>query len=328
MTTMLRKIVFASFIALISNFTSAKYKVGEDITTYLNNQLRTKSNVKIPAGNYKINADKSIILRDNVNLTLDPKTTLTLIPSRNGNYQAFKIHNVKNVKISGGTLIGDKYNHLGEMGEWGMGIEIKDSQNISISNMSINKMWGDAIYIGSNGKHTNYNIKLSNLKMDDNRRQGLSLISVKKLRASNLVVTNTNGTSPGSGIDIEPNNAKSLLEDIEFRDIKTMNNRGAGFQITLKEFKNSNNLVDIKVINHQDIGSNFGSLIDGIDHTHSGKISFNTTNYTKNRILNNCFSDWENPQFNIEFTQTHYDKSNGTSKWCQNVKANKNIVIK
>ena len=60
-----------------------------------------------------------------------------------------------------------------------MGVEIRDSQNISISNMSIDKMWGDAIYVGTAGKNSTYNIKLNNIRMNENRRQGISIISVK-----------------------------------------------------------------------------------------------------------------------------------------------------
>lgn len=293
---MLRKIFLVSCVTLISNLAGAEYKVGADITTYLNDQLRLKLNVTVPAGNYKINADKSIVLRDNVNLTLSPKTTLTVIPSKNGNYQAFKIHNVKNVKISGGTIIGDKYNHLGNTGEWGMGIEIKDSQNISVSNMSIDKMWGDAIYIGTNGKNSTYSINLLNIKMNDNRRQGISVISVDTLIAKDIFVSNTSGTKPASGIDIEPNDGSMLVKNIQFENIMTSGNEGAGIQIGLSRYNHPSIPVSISIKNHTDIGSLYGLLIGSINPSPSGFINMNSLNYSNF----SCLNYWNNSKFNIK----------------------------
>lgn len=305
------------------------FEQNSDITDQINSELKKNKKVIIPAGNYKIDAVKSIKPQNGSIITMSKDTLLNVIPNGNSSYKVFDISNLQNVTITGGQLIGDKYSHLNKNGEWGMGIDIRDSQNITISNIAISKMWGDAIYIGTKGKHYNYGITLNNLKLNDNRRQGISLISAKKLRAENLVISNTKGTSPGSGIDIEPNNADSILEDIVFKNIQTMNNRGAGFQITLKQFKNTQNLVDIQVINHQDTGSNFGSLIEGIDKNHKGKITFNETNYKKNRITNNCFDSWRNPYFNIEFNQVQNDNiQNNKNQWCHSIKQNQNIVFK
>ena len=74
--------------------------------------------------------------------------------------------------------------------------------------------------------------------MNDNRRQGVSVITAKNLNANNLTIKNTSGTGPASGIAIEPNNNKSHLENLTFKNITTENNKGAGIQITLKFYKN------------------------------------------------------------------------------------------
>ena len=118
-----------------------------------------------------------------------------------------------------------------------MGIDIRDSQNIRISNMKISKC-GDAIYLGNNNNFSNSDIVLSNIIMNDNRRQGVSVITAKNLNANNLTIKNTSGTGPASGIAIEPNNNKSHLENLTFKNITTENNKGAGIQITLKFYKN------------------------------------------------------------------------------------------
>ncbi|WP_286713805.1 right-handed parallel beta-helix repeat-containing protein [Acinetobacter sp. UBA2581] len=296
---MLKKILVSSCMFLFSCFCYAEFIENSDITTYLNQQLKLKSEVRIPAGSYKIDAGKSIVLPSNSSLILSPNTNLNVIPNKLGSYRVFKIKNVKNVKISGGKVIGDKYTHLGKTGEWGMGVEIRDSQNISISDMSIDKMWGDAIYVGTDGKNSTYNIKLNNIVMNDNRRQGLTIISVDTLNVRNLKATNTSGAKPSGGIDIEPNNGTGVIRNISLENIVTSNNAGPGIQIGLSRYDNTKKPVSIKINNHTDIGSQYGLLLGAISAVPSGKIEMKSINYSKSKNAS-CFNSWTNKKFNID----------------------------
>lgn len=320
-----------AFLIIISSTTFADSEVFQnnmDITDLINNKIKENTIVKIPAGSFKVDAEKSIVLKNNVTIEMSPETILNVIPNNKNSYQVFRIHNVKNVKISGGTILGDKYTHLASGGEWGMGIEVKDSQNITISNMNINKMWGDAIYIGTKGKNNNNNIFLENIKMDDNRRQGISIISVENLYVNNVMVSNTKGAAPGSGIDIEPNNNKAILKNLNFSNITTFNNKGIGIQTTLKNYRNSLQPITIYVNKHKDTGSGFGLLINGVSSNIEGLISFNETNYKNNKHSNLCFSSWNNKNFVVNLEAMNNDKQLYLKKWCENFRENKQIKFK
>ncbi|HDU8210431.1 right-handed parallel beta-helix repeat-containing protein [Acinetobacter baumannii] len=305
-------------ISSIAFANSNLFQDNMDITDLVNNKIKENSLIKIPAGNFKINAEKSIILKNNVTIEMSPKTVLNVIPNEAKSYQVFKIHNVNNVRISGGTIIGDKYTHRGTKGEWGTGIEIKDSQNIYLSNIIIKKMWGDAIYIGNNGKNSNSNLNLINLKLDDNRRQGISVVSVNGLFANNIIISNTRGKSPMSGIDIEPNNNRNILKNIKFSQISTVNNAGDGFQISLKKYNNSMQGVSISLSEYNDYGSRSGIRIQGLKTPVIGEININKVNLKNNKISNYCFKDWENNKVKIKITNLLHDKEyiKNQDKWC------------
>lgn len=304
---------------------AATFIENTDITDQINEKIKNGGTFSIPAGNYKIDASKGITVPSNTNIKLHSKTILNVIPNNLEGYQVFKIINSNNVNISGGHLIGDKYTHLGKDGEWGMGVLINDSQNISISNMSIDKMWGDAIYIGSNGKDSNYNIKLSNIKMDDNRRQGISVISVNKLRANKIYVSNTSGTTPAAGVDIEPNNVNNLVKDIIFKDITTKNNQGSGFHTYFGTFVNSKNIADIQVINHTDHGSNYGFDALALNNQLKGKITITNANYVQSKLSNLCIGDFDTQNFSINFRMLKGDKKKLIDKNCGNHLKNRQV---
>lgn len=311
-------------LVIACGFTSsawAKFIENTDITSYVNQLIKHQKVVSIPAGTYKIDANKSIIPKNGSEIKLDPLTKLIVIPTKHGSYRVFQVKNVENVKISGGSLIGDKYTHLGNTGEWGMGVEIRDSQNISISNMNIDKMWGDAIYVGTNGKNSTYNINLNNIRMNDNRRQGLTIISVNKLTGNNIHISNTRGADPASGIDIEPNNKSNILQGINFENIYTTNNAGTGFLVSLKSYTNSINPISIKLTSHVDKGSNFGFVLRGNSTPNRGSIEISDTNYQANKHSNYCFNQWDN-KVSVDLKNIKHDKANKTSKnsWCLDYK--------
>ncbi|WP_180122780.1 right-handed parallel beta-helix repeat-containing protein [Acinetobacter sp. YH12086] len=304
------------------SFTSsawAKFIENTDITSYVNQLIKHQKVVSIPAGTYKIDANKSITPKDGTEIRLTPQTKLAVIPTKNGSYRVFQVKNVKNVKISGGSLTGDKYTHLDKTGEWGMGIEIRDSQNISISNMNIDKMWGDAIYIGTNGKNSTYNISLKNIRMNDNRRQGISIISVNKLLASNITATNTSGAMPASGIDIEPNNGSMILKNIVLKNIKTSGNQGSGIQIGLSRYDNSTKPLSITIENHQDANSGHGLLLGAINKKAIGTMSIQSNS------SGNCFNAWSNNSIKVDIVGA---TNISNSKGCNGHLRNSSISLK
>ncbi len=318
---MLGKLGLIAVTVILSCSAFAKFEQNKDITSYINQLIKQQKVVSIPAGTYKIDANKSIIPKNGSEIKLHSETKLTVIPTKHGSYRVFQIKNVENVKISGGSLAGDKYTHLGSVGEWGMGIEIRDSQNISISNMHIDKMWGDAIYVGTNGKNSTYNISINDVQMNDNRRQGITIISVSKLRANNIKATNTKGAKPSSGIDIEPNNGSMILKDIELKNIATSGNAGSGIQIGLSRYNNSTSPVSISISNHQDTKSQYGILLGAINSKALGSVRLDSLNYSSN----SCFNSWSNNRFKVV---VHGSASISKLKSCMGHLKNSNISFK
>ncbi|HDR7507897.1 hypothetical protein [Bacillus toyonensis] len=63
-------------------------------------------------------------------------------------YSIITVKDVSNIELINPNVIGDRDTHIGTTGEWGHGINIQGSSNITIQNPNISKYWGDGIYIG------------------------------------------------------------------------------------------------------------------------------------------------------------------------------------
>ncbi|MGS4343982.1 right-handed parallel beta-helix repeat-containing protein [Myroides odoratus] len=256
----------------------------------LNDLINQYISVKLP--NFEIVIDDvGIDIPSNAQIYFQEKTKLKLKPSQRNSYQLFRIHNKENISLFSPNLIGDFKNHLGKTGEWGMGISIIDSKDIYISNACISEMWGDGIYLGSSNKGNNHNVKIVNSKFEENRRNGLSLISGENIRVSDVKVIRNGGTLPSAGIDIEPNFPTDVLKKIVFTNIVSEDNLGAGILISLTKFTSSefSNFVEIEVNSLTDTGSKYPFMFDGGFHKNhmklKGEINFNVVDARKNEFI-------------------------------------------
>ena len=84
--------------------------------------------VFVPDGTYMINAvgSKQLSLKSAMTLKLSAGATLKAIPNAEKAYSVLTISAVSNVAVVGGTLLGDRDEHQGSTGEWGMGIMIME----------------------------------------------------------------------------------------------------------------------------------------------------------------------------------------------------------
>ena len=84
-------------------------------------------------------------------------------------------------------------------------VRLKDSINIVIDGLDIEKAGGDGIIIsGTDNETISENITINNCIIDDNRRNGIALIGgLKNVKITNCKLTNTSGANPQCGIDIE-----------------------------------------------------------------------------------------------------------------------------
>lgn len=217
--------------------------------------------VAIPEGTYLINADTGIRLKSNIRLSLSGDTVLKAKASYNENYAVVSALNVSNIEIAGGKIVGDRDIHIGTTGEWGHGISIRNSKDIRIADVSVSKCWGDGIYIGAaytaSAGEANFceNVTIEGCTADNNRRNGISIISVKNLIVRDCVLSNSNGTKPQAGIDFEPNYATEFMQNVVVQDLRTINNADSAICVSLSRIEKSSNPVSITIINWTDEGS-------------------------------------------------------------------------
>lgn len=162
-----------------------------------------KNVVIIEPGKYLVSAtmDLPMVISIPSNTEVVLNGIVVLAPNDLTNYYIFDLTG-ENISIHGqGSIIGDKSKHTGKSGEWGMGINLHQCNNISISDIIVKDCWGDCIYVG--GKSNN--VHINNCKLDNGRRQGISITSADSVYISNCTITNIAGTLPEYAIDVEPN---------------------------------------------------------------------------------------------------------------------------
>lgn len=177
------------------------------------------NNVIIDDGTYNVSlvtgSDKILSVKDNTDVVLRGKIKLAA-----NDAQGYFIVSIEgdNISFCGGEIEGDVATHTGVGGEWGMGISINSSNNVTVEDVVVHSCWGDSIYIL--GDSTNVNI--NNFTLHDSRRQGISIVAGKYIHISNGYIYNITGTDPRAAIDIEPNNEDStigiIIENLKVRD--------------------------------------------------------------------------------------------------------------
>ena len=159
--------------------------------------------ITIEKGQYQVSAQSflgSLTLTSNTHLTIDGEIHLT--PNSHKGCYIINVYKCNNVIIDGsGTLFGDKMTHKGTEGQWGHGINILSSNNVTIDGMHIEDCWGDCIYVGNDSK----NIEITGCFLNNSRRQGISVTHADSVHISNCVIRNVAGSNPQYAIDIEPN---------------------------------------------------------------------------------------------------------------------------
>jgi hypothetical protein len=265
-----------------------KYKSDgtEDYTSYIQSVINKYDVILLP--NFPILiSDSGLKLRSNQVLLFQPNSVLKLKPTAKNSYNILSLNNISNVKIYYANIEGDKYSHLAKDGQWGFGISIKSSRNITIYSPYIKKTWGDGIYIGQINNVPSEKILVYNAVIDDVRRNGISITSGRNINVINCYIANTHGNSPESGLDIEPNSINDIIENINIKNLTTFNNKWAGLLMVFEQFKSDKGKdISINVDGHTDNGSKNGVAFHGyknnVYNNLSGTISLVNTNYLNN----------------------------------------------
>lgn len=190
--------------------------------------------VTIPDGRYMIDAARPLRLRSNMHLQMAPAATLRAIANDLERSHVIKVWRANNVRITGGQIVGERSGHRGTTGEWGYGINIQASNNVSVVGTHVSDCWGDGIWIGGIGRRAGVvvstNVTLDRVVSTNNRRQGLSIGPVRGVTVTRSTFSHTHGTKPQAGVDIEPQ-GQGPARDITFSDCTITGNQGSGMEI-------------------------------------------------------------------------------------------------
>lgn len=269
--------VIKSIIALSNANISNKIVIDRD-TTY---------NVSVSE-----NLERVIIPTNNTELVID--SNIQLMTNEFTHYGIIGLIGVNNINIHGsGHIIGDVETHTGTTGEWGFGIEIRNSQNINISGITLEKCWGDGISTDEGGGVPE-NILIENVVCDNNRRQGISIVLGKNVIVRNSTMQNTGQikyTGPGCGIDVEPTkiDGTNPAENILIENCRFYNNKGGSMTLT-RYLQPTDNVVVMNCYGNGNL------IISGVYNTTIINSSFSKytamgDNYNLNHIDCNYFND-------------------------------------
>ncbi len=182
--------------------------------------------VFVPDGVFMVDAVTGIRLGSDMTLRLSSGAIIKAIPNAATSYNLIRLDKVSNVSVIGGTLLGERSAHSGSAGQWGMGINILGAEHVVVEGVTAKDAWGDGFYVGNLSR----NIKFCSIAADNNRRQGMSVVSVDGLSVLDSSFTNTGGVGPQGGIDIEPND-KDTVNDVRIRHSRFVGNQGFGIYI-------------------------------------------------------------------------------------------------
>ncbi len=193
--------------------------------------------VLVPAGKYCIDALRSLRLRSNMHLHLADGASLVAIPNAAPRAYVVLIKDATDVEVSGGEIVGDRDRHLGTTGEWGYGITVRGScSHVTLRDIKVSRCWGDGICVGSAHSKPEHpvdagnDIVIARVTCTGNRRQGLTIARARNVRVYDSEFSDTSGTAPSAGIDIEPDYPDDA-RDILIAHCRVHGNRGPGIQV-------------------------------------------------------------------------------------------------
>jgi len=158
-------------------------------------------------------------------------------------------------------------------GEWRHAINLRGVSNVRIAGLSIESSGGDGIYVGTRNHVPCEDVLLEDLDITDNHRQGISVISARRLAIRDCVISGTSGTSPGAGIDFEPNSGDPGFQDCLVSGCRIEGNAGGGILFVLRNLHAGNEPVSITVQDSDVRNFPVSLFLAGLDRGLSGSIT-------------------------------------------------------
>ncbi len=220
------------------------------LQTALNSMAASGQTLEIPAGNYNVNP---LTFPSNSNVFVDSGATVTANPGYGANSVMLTIGS-SNVTITGAgaaTAIFHMRKADYTSGEQRHCMYVVGATNVTISGISCNDSGGDGLYLANST-----NVTVEDCIFNNNRRQGSSITGgVNHVYYLRDYFTNTSGTAPQSGIDIEPNSPTDYLLDINITDCYTNDNAGDGLMVSTWLMNSTSKPISITVLRNHSTGN-------------------------------------------------------------------------
>jgi hypothetical protein len=255
-TTVAADGIIATSYYLENSLPSGYVKDGsKDYTSYIQAAVTKYPNIVFPGFPILVN-DTGFKVGSNKVITFLPGSEIRLKGTSHDTYTIMNVYEATNVTLYNPVVIGDRDSHIGTSGEHGIGIGIRGSSNVTVYSAKVTNCWGDGIYIGQGGGKNCKDIIIKDAYLRKNRRDGISIIGVDGLLLDNLYAGYSDGTTPMSGINFEPNDTSNEIKNVIINNPKTEYNGSNGIQIGTRNMLGTvNKQSDITIINHIDIGS-------------------------------------------------------------------------
>lgn len=259
----------------------------KDYTTFVQQALDENRNCVFPNFPILINKD-GLNIPSNRTLTFLPGSVLVMQANSEKGYGVLEMRNVSNINLINPVLIGDRDDHTGKDGEFGMGISIYGSSNIKVLNPIVSEMWGDGIYIGMSENVIPKNITIKDAILKHNRRDGLTITAVDGLIVDSPYAGFSDGTKPMAGIAFEPNDSHSEIKNVVISNALTEGNTGTGMFVDFGNLMGGGQKkVNVLISNHTDIKSGIGMkafsrITDGGGSTIQGTLKFTNPKWSGN----------------------------------------------
>ncbi|MEL7225547.1 MAG: right-handed parallel beta-helix repeat-containing protein, partial [Cyanobacteria bacterium J06576_12] len=174
----------------------------------------------------------------------------------------FRALSIDNLKIIGkgkgkrrATLKMNKSEYT--QSEFGHILGIDGVKNFEIRGLKLTGAGGDGIHVAGAAFRTakpgvrsySENGVIEDIIANNNRRQGISIDSAKNVIVRDSVFSNTSGTAPSAGIDLEPTWDFERLQDIFIENVTVRGNDGNGIQLALGNLDNRSAPVSIDINN-------------------------------------------------------------------------------
>lgn len=236
-----------SRVDLLSNYVTpqmfgAKGDGVTDDTAAINNCLASHKRVYLPEGVYIINPKISLIMRDDQTMELSENAVISAAVADETVYNyAITIKDVSNVTIHGGKICGDRIAYPESTKERGYGIFICNSKNVCVDGCEVSDFRGDCIIMESYktpypanvteyDDFANSNIRISNCRIHNALRHGITVMGVRGLTVKDTEIYNTQGKDYSTAIDAEVHYEWQEMSDFRYENVRAYDcNNGVMF---------------------------------------------------------------------------------------------------